>query len=147
MFLIAGCTNRAAEHVPEQSFERETLANHRPPEGQPGDIGAYALWAKCEFRRYILFLLPLLGGASLYVLAPTAPAQTPVASSASPSTMGDSPTVKPPQGDPLYVRPTERMKLTAYWFDAYGPYPIAGAASIAGVNQAENTPPGVGARC
>jgi hypothetical protein len=33
------------------------------------------------------------------------------------------------------------MKLRAYFFDAFGPYPIAGAAAIAGVNQAEGTPP------
>jgi hypothetical protein len=33
------------------------------------------------------------------------------------------------------------MKIRAYLFDAFGPYPIAGAAAIAGVHQAENTPP------
>lgn len=40
-----------------------------------------------------------------------------------------------------YVRPTEKTKLRNYLFDAYGPYPIAGAAIVGGINQADNTPP------
>jgi hypothetical protein len=43
--------------------------------------------------------------------------------------------------DLTYTRPTEKMRLRTYLFDAYGPYPIVGAAFIAGVNQAEKTPP------
>jgi hypothetical protein len=43
--------------------------------------------------------------------------------------------------DLKYVRPTERIKLQNYFFDAFGPYPIAGAAIAAGLNQYENTPP------
>jgi hypothetical protein len=33
------------------------------------------------------------------------------------------------------------MKIRAYLFDAFGPYPIAGALLIGGVHQAENAPP------
>ena len=40
-----------------------------------------------------------------------------------------------------YVRPTQRTKVINYVFDAFGPYPIAGAAIGAGINQATNTPP------
>src|ERR1700682_5761404 len=40
-----------------------------------------------------------------------------------------------------YVRPTEKTKLRNYLFDAYGPYPIAGAAIVAGINQVDGTPP------
>jgi hypothetical protein len=40
-----------------------------------------------------------------------------------------------------YIRPTTKMKLHSYVFDAFGPYPIVGAALAAGVNQADNTPP------
>jgi hypothetical protein len=40
-----------------------------------------------------------------------------------------------------YSRPTEKTKLHNYVFDALGPYPIAGAAIAAGINQAERTPP------
>jgi hypothetical protein len=41
----------------------------------------------------------------------------------------------------IYTRPTQRTKLRNYVFDAFGPYPIAGAAFAAGIGQAYNTPP------
>lgn len=40
-----------------------------------------------------------------------------------------------------YKRPSERLKIRNYFFEAFGPYPIIGAAFTAGVNQAYNTPP------
>ena len=43
--------------------------------------------------------------------------------------------------DLTYTRPTERTKIHNYFFDAFGPYPIAGAAILGAVNQANNTPP------
>jgi len=43
--------------------------------------------------------------------------------------------------DLTYVRPTERTKVNNYAFDAFGPYPIAGAAFAAGINQWGNAPP------
>jgi len=46
----------------------------------------------------------------------------------------------PTQGDVTYTRPTRAIKLHNYAFDAFGPYPIAGAAMAAGVGQMENTP-------
>ncbi len=45
------------------------------------------------------------------------------------------------QPDLTYVRPTTKTKLHSYVFDAFGPYPIVGAALAAGINQADNTPP------
>jgi hypothetical protein len=39
-----------------------------------------------------------------------------------------------------YQRPTEKVKLVNYLFDAYGPFPIVGSALVAGINQAENSP-------
>jgi hypothetical protein len=50
-----------------------------------------------------------------------------------------NPTPAPP--DLIYTRPTQRTKLRNYVFDAFGPYPIAGAAFAAGIGQAYNTPP------
>jgi hypothetical protein len=41
----------------------------------------------------------------------------------------------------LYTRPTQRTKLRNYAFDAFGPYPIAGAAFAAGIGQMHNTTP------
>jgi hypothetical protein len=43
--------------------------------------------------------------------------------------------------DLIYIRPTTKIKLHSYVFDAFGPYPIVGAALAAGINQADNTPP------
>ena len=43
--------------------------------------------------------------------------------------------------DLTYTRPTEATKLHNYVFDAFGPYPIVGAAFAAGIGQAYNTPP------
>lgn len=92
-----------------------------------------------NMRRFVPLLFAIAG---LEALAPLGRAQTTVASSAS-STIDDSasPTIKHPLPHVVYSRPTQKMKLRAYLFDAYGPYPIAGAAFIAGVNQAESTPP------
>ena len=47
----------------------------------------------------------------------------------------------PAQSDVTYTRPTQTIKLHNYVFDAFGPYPIAGAAFAAGIGQAYNTPP------
>ena len=45
-----------------------------------------------------------------------------------------------PQSEPVYIRPTEKIKLHNYVFDAIGPYPIAAAAVVAGRGQWDNTP-------
>jgi hypothetical protein len=61
-----------------------------------------------------------------------------------PSSVTDSaPSMAPKPAPPIFVysRPTEKMKLRTYIFDAFGPYPIVGAAFIAAVNQRERTPP------
>lgn len=47
----------------------------------------------------------------------------------------------PVQLDVTYTRPSQTTKLLNYSFDAFGPYPIAGAVVIAGINQADNAPP------
>jgi hypothetical protein len=47
----------------------------------------------------------------------------------------------PPLPDLTYMRPTQKTKLHNYVFDAFGPYPIVGAAFAAGINQEQNTPP------
>jgi hypothetical protein len=45
------------------------------------------------------------------------------------------------QLDLTYVPPTQRTKINNFAFDAFGPYPIAGVAVAAGVNQWTNSPP------
>lgn len=41
----------------------------------------------------------------------------------------------------FYTRPTETMKLRNYFFDGFGPYPIAVAAASAGISQIYDSPP------
>lgn len=74
--------------------------------------------------------------------APSNKAQSSVGPSVSSNAETTIPTtIDNPQPNFAYSRPTEKMKLRAYVFDAYGPYPILGAAFIAGRNQADKTPP------
>ena len=54
---------------------------------------------------------------------------------------GTLPVAAPRQQDLTYVRPTQRTMAINYVFDAYGPYPVAGAAFAAGINQFSNAPP------
>ncbi|HKN74506.1 MAG TPA: hypothetical protein VJW94_04970 [Candidatus Acidoferrum sp.] len=46
--------------------------------------------------------------------------------------------------DLTYYRPTEKTKIRNYFFDAFGPYPVGGAAILGAISQAENKPPGWG---
>jgi hypothetical protein len=39
-----------------------------------------------------------------------------------------------------YTRPTHKVKLVNYLFDAFGPYPIVASGLLAGINQARNSP-------
>ena len=85
----------------------------------------------------ILFLLAIAALAAL----PLAKAQSLVDSGNSSSTAASSARAAQPQPDLTYIRPTQKTKLRNYFFDAFGPYPIVGAAFAAGINQAESTPP------
>ena len=84
----------------------------------------------------IILLLWLVG--SSVVLSVLAKAQSLADSDVSTSAAASSTTL---QSDLTYTRPTQKTKIRNYFFDAFGPYPIVGAAVAAGINQAENTPP------
>jgi hypothetical protein len=43
--------------------------------------------------------------------------------------------------DLSYTRPTQATKARNYFFDAFGPYPVAGASLVAGIGQASNSVP------
>jgi len=83
-------------------------------------------------RRRMVFLLAL-------------PAMSLLAGAQSLVNAGDSSgvvvTTIPATPDLTYSRPRQKRKLRNYAFDAFGPYPIAGAAFAAGVGHAHNTPP------
>jgi hypothetical protein len=89
-------------------------------------------------KRRITFLL--LAVAAL-PLSAKAQALSGPGGSSSAAVLPTSPGATRAQGDLTYIRPTEKTKLHNYFFDAFGPYPIAGAAIAAGINQAERTPP------
>jgi hypothetical protein len=46
-----------------------------------------------------------------------------------------------PRLDLTYVRPTQKIMARNYVLDAFGPYPIAGSAIVAGIHQYSNAPP------
>jgi hypothetical protein len=79
----------------------------------------------------------LLAIAVTTVLPHLAKAQAPAASSNSSNAVLPS----APQPSLTYARPTAATKFHNYLFDAFGPYPIVGAAIAAGINQADNAPP------
>ena len=91
-----------------------------------------------KMRQVILFLLAIAGLAALPLLAT---AQSRVDSGDSSSAAALPASMTHPQPDLTYTRPTQKTKLRNYFFDAFGPYPIVGAAFAAGINQAQNTPP------
>jgi len=81
-------------------------------------------------------LLPI---AALSLLAPLTKAQSTIDSPTSSSIAYDSSSssAKPPPPVFVYTRPTEKAKVHNYLFDAFGPFPIAGAArttSVAMIN-------------
>ncbi len=82
----------------------------------------------------------LLAIAVMAVLSRSANAQL-VADSATPSLPAVLVSQAAFSPQVTYARPTQKMKLRGYLFDAFGPYPIVGAALAAGINQGENTPP------
>jgi hypothetical protein len=82
----------------------------------------------------ILRVVPLLFAMFL----PLAQAQSTADSANSSSAISSANTT---HTDLTYARPTQKTKLRNYFFDAFGPYPIVGAAFAAGINQAYNTPP------
>jgi hypothetical protein len=85
----------------------------------------------------LLSAMLLLAIAELAALPVLAKAQSP-ADSEVPTSISAS---MPPAQLDFYTRPTETTKLRNYFFDGFGPYPIAVAAVTAGVDQYDNSPP------
>ena len=92
-----------------------------------------------KMRRITLLLLAIAFIAALPVLA-DGQALADSGNSASESALPSLGTTHP-QLVLTYTRPTQTTKLRNYFFDAFGPYPIVGAAVAAGINQADHTPP------
>jgi hypothetical protein len=86
-------------------------------------------------RRIMLLLLAAAAVAALPVLAKAQSLADPGDSSSAVVTS------TPALPDLTYTRPTGKTKLYNYVFDAFGPYPIVGAAFASGIGQAYDTPP------
>ena len=85
--------------------------------------------------RIMLWLLVVANFAALPMLAQ---AQSPPDSGNSSQTVASA---TPAQPGLAYTRPSQKIKIYNYLFDAFGPYPLVGAALAAGINQASNSPP------
>ena len=116
--LAAHAHRTAAEH----NAKGDNVAGSRPSE-------------RALKRRIMLWLLVV---ANLAVLSVPAKAQSPPDSGDSSRTV---PSSTPAQPDLAYTRPSQKIKIYNYLFDAFGPYPFVGAALAAGINQASNSPP------
>jgi hypothetical protein len=88
-----------------------------------------------RMRRVVLQLLALAVLATLPRLAESQ------SLSLSADASGAAASVTAGKLEPTYVRPTQALKLRNYAFDAFGPYPLAGSAVSAGINQYGNEPP------
>ena len=89
---------------------------------------------------------PKMRRVLLLLLAAAIVAATPqLSSSQSLTAAGDfratATSTAPAELNLTYDQPTQRTKVNNYVFDAFGPYPLAGAALTAGINQFTNSPP------
>jgi len=92
-----------------------------------------------KMRGLMLLLLAIVG---LTFLPPLAMAQSLADSDfSSAAVLPSSPGATHPLLGLVYTRPTEKTKLHNYFFETLGPNPIVGAALVAGINQAESSPP------
>jgi hypothetical protein len=90
-------------------------------------------------RKTLLLVVAALVAALPFLAKAQAPDNSGGLSSA--AFLPSSPGAMHAQPHLTYIRPTEKTKLRNYVFDAFGPYPIVGAAFAAGINQADHTPP------
>jgi hypothetical protein len=84
-------------------------------------------------------LLVVLTGLAAF--APPGQAQSITVPLVSSNGADPSASANPHPLDLTYHRPNEKTKLRNYLFDAFGPYPLAGAVVLGAINQADKTPP------
>jgi len=89
-----------------------------------------------EKLRRVIFVLAVAGAMACLSLA-----AKPQSLLSSPDASGSVAIAPSRQLDLTYERPTQRTMVRNYAFDAFGPYPIAGAAVVAGIHQISNAPP------
>jgi hypothetical protein len=91
-------------------------------------------------QRVVPFLIAI---TCLGALAPMCMAQSAAGEGSSSSNVASSFSSSTPHAhlNLTYAKPTEKTKIRNYIFDAFGPYPVAGAAILGAVSQAHKTPP------
>jgi hypothetical protein len=85
--------------------------------------------------------LALLVMAGVSALPVPANGQSPLDSPASASPAVFSTVIASPLSDSTYKRPTGKTKLSNYFYEAFGPYPVVVVGVAAGINQFDNSPP------
>ena len=116
----------------EERLRDEKAWSRMDDEGRPNDRPPDP---RRRITRIRSVLLIIVGLAALPMLAK---AQSLADSGNSFGTLAST---TPAQLEVTYTRPTQTTKLRNYFFDAFGPYPIVGAAVVAGISQADSTPP------
>jgi hypothetical protein len=90
-----------------------------------------------------LWIVPFFAAiTALGALAPTGRAQSSAGAGLYPDNPASaSSNTTYPQLTLAYTRPTEKIKMRNYFFDAFGPYAIAGDSISGAIGQADKTPP------
>ena len=109
-----------------------TAAEHN----ETGDNGSGSCHSERALERQIMLWLLVI--ANLAALPALGNAQSLSDSGDSSGTVAST---TPAQPDLPYTRPTESTKVHNYLFDAFGPYPIVGAALAAGISQVSHGTP------
>ena len=125
---------RSSKWISESHFSlacRAGLAGRRVGQSGKKPAGTRVHWA----------MLLVLVTAALAAMPVLARSQSLLSSGDPSATSGIT---APGKLDLTYVRPTERTKVSNYAFDAFGPYPIAGAAIRGGNQPVDQCSTGVG---
>lgn len=118
-----------------------TEQDSQPPDASRRELASKQVCrskSKCAGRKILRLMFQLLVLTAIVTLPLPARSQGTAYSGASSGTFAG---VTKAQLDLTYVCPTQRIEASNYVFDAFGPYPIIGAAVAAGINQFNNTPP------
>jgi len=123
-----------------KATEQQELAAHAHRPGaehhEKGNSAAGSWYSERALKHQVILFLLVIG--SLAPLAVLAKGQSLPDSKDSSGAVANT---TPAQPDLPYTRPTQTTKLRNYFFDAFGPYPIVGAALTAGISQVSNAPP------
>jgi hypothetical protein len=126
-----GAHRKAAEHELAAHGHRSAAKHDEKGDNVAGNWHS----ERALERQFMLLLLVVANLAALPVLAKAQSLPD------SGDSSGAVARTTPAQPGLPYARPAETTKLRNYFFDAFGPNPIVGAALTAGINQVGHSPP------